>query len=353
VTKIRRAVLPADERGNDPNDFRDDPSYFEKIKPIDHMTWAGAYTLSDSDVDELRDPEWIIEDLVISGHLVIVAAEPNGGKTTIFAHLADEIVAKGYRVFYVNADIAGSDAARFIEQAKAGGWLAMLPDLKPGLSMNSVVENLEHINELGEPLDDVVFIFDTFKKMTDTMNKKRNKEVLALLRSLTGKGATIILLAHTNKYKDAEGKPIYEGTGDIRSDCDELIYLIPQKHPDNSLTVSTEPDKVRGTFKPITFEISPDRKVSKAPVYVDTAAAARARAEYQEDLPDIEVILEALNADKHKQSEIVEHCKGHKISKRTTLKVLRRYALEGPHQQWNEQRALQHNTVLYHRLSEN
>ena len=44
------------------------------------------------------------------------------------------------------------------------------------------------------------------------------------------------------------GKPIYEGTGDLRSDVDELIYFIPEKHEDGSMTVSTDPDKTRGKF---------------------------------------------------------------------------------------------------------
>jgi hypothetical protein len=75
--------------------------------------------------------------------MVIVVAEPNGGKTTIFAHLAGEMVQAGYRVFYVNADISGSDAAEFIEASKAGKWTALLPDLIPGMSMQDVIERLE------------------------------------------------------------------------------------------------------------------------------------------------------------------------------------------------------------------
>jgi hypothetical protein len=170
-----------------------------------------------------------------------------------------------------------------------------------------------------------------------------------LLRSLTGKGATIVALGHTNKYKDSDGKPIYEGTGDIRSDADELIYLIPQKHDDKSMTVSTEPDKVRGTFEPITFNISPNRQVTRASHYVDTAAQRKAHDRHEADLPEIEVILQTLDAGKVKQSEILEHCREHKIGKRAVLRILREYS-RGTYQQWTAHRGFENNVIQYFRL---
>jgi hypothetical protein len=283
---------------------------------------------------------------------VIVVAEPNGGKTTIFARLAGEMVAAGYRVFYVNADISGGDAAKFIETARSGCWTPMLPDLRPGLSMQNVVEQLAAMNEAGSDLSEVVFVFDTFKKMTDVIAKKQVREILKLLRSLTAKGMTVILLAHTNKYRDSDGKPIFEGTGDVRSDCDELIYLIPQKHPDGTMTVSTQPDKVRGDFKPVTFNISRDRNVTRATEYVDTGAERAAEERYQNDEPDIRVILDAIDAGIHKQNEIIEHCKAHRVGKRTALRVLRDYS-EGRRKQWDSQRGMENNTVRYYAFGVN
>jgi KaiC/GvpD/RAD55 family RecA-like ATPase len=349
---VRHVELPPGQSGEkDPNDYRDRPEVLEKI--TDPMGWVDGFTLNDAEVAELKSPEWIIQDLVIRGHLIIVVAEPNGGKTTIFSHLAGEMVSKGYRVFYVNADISGSDAAHFIQQSRKGGWVALLPDLKPGLSMNDVIDNLKKMNASTDPLDDVVLVFDTLKKMTDVISKKSVKELLNLLRSLTGKGVTIILLGHTNKYKDADGKPVYEGTGDVRSDPDELIYLIPQQHDDKSMTVSTDPSaKVRGDFKPITFNISRDRQVTRAGEYVDTFALRKAQAQYEIDAPEIEVITQALEAGSLKQSEIVEFCKGHRIGKRTTLRLLNTYA-KGHYQRWVKERTFQHNAITYRAISPN
>ncbi len=347
MTKICVKTLPRTVRGNDPNDHRDEPNYLALAVTPDCVAWAEDFILSDADIAELKAPEWIIPDLVIRGHLLVVVAEPNGGKTTIFSHLSGEMVAAGYRVYYVNADIAGSDAAQFIETARHGGWNALLPDMRPGLSMQSVVDHLQKMNAAGGDLSKIVFVFDTLKKMTDVIAKKQVRETLKLLRSLTAKGMTVILLAHTNKYRDTEGKPVFEGTGDVRADADELIYLIPQKHPDGSMTVSTDPNKVRGDFSPITFNIARDRIVTRATEYIDTAAERAAEQQYELDAPDIRVILDAIECGQHKQTAIIEHCKAHRVGKRTVLRLLRDYS-SGKRKLWEARRGMEKNTMLYH-----
>ncbi len=303
--------------------------------------------MSESQVQGLNKPDWIIRNLVIQGHLIIVVGEPNAGKTTIFAHLSGQMVSAGYRVFYVNADISGSDAAEFVEQSQDGGWTAMLPDLQPGLSIRSVLEKLKVMNESGQKLSEAVFIFDTLKKMTDVISKPQVKELLRLFRSLTGKGMTIILLGHTNKYGDRDGKPIYEGTGDIRSDADELIYLIPKKNADGSLTVSTNPDKKRGSHQPITFEISPERCVQLSDSYVDTAGARKAQGEFGQDKELIDIILDAIAHGKVIQKNIIEECRKEGFGMPRIGKILRKYS-EGPYKRWDRiKRPSENNAWVY------
>jgi len=316
----------------------------------DPYEWTKDFVVSEEEIRNLKRPEWIIPNLVIRGHMVIVVAEPNAGKTTIFAHLAGEMADLGYRVFYVNADISGSDAAEFLEASKKRGWTALLPDLKPGRSMQHVIDHLAEMNEKGGDLSNVVFIFDTLKKMTDVINKKSVKNLLRLMRALTGKGMTIIPLGHTNKYGVADGKPIFEGTGDVRADCDELIYLIPKRHEDKSMTVSTLPDKKRGDFEPITFNISAERVVTRASEHVDTEALRLEEIQWAKDETVIQAITDALKAGRVKQTEIVEFCRSAAgIGRRSVEAVLNRYA-SGPRQQWTRQRGMQKNSIRYHRV---
>jgi hypothetical protein len=353
MTKIVHALIPRTDRGNDPNDHRDDPEYLNRVAVPDPFDWTEEFTLTDAEVDGLVDPVWIVPDLIIQGHLVIVVAEPNGGKTTIFAHLAGDMVQAGYRVLYVNADIAGSNAADFIERAKAGGWAALLPDMKAGRSMQDVVAKLEAMNETGADVGGVVLILDTLKKCVDVIAKAQARKFLQLLRSLSAKGMTIIALAHTNKYHGADGKPVFEGVGDLRSDADELIYFIPVKNEDGTMTVSTEPDKVRGDFQPITFTIAKDRTVTRAEQYIDTATEREREQRYRDDEVLIDFILDALAAGVHKQTEIITRCKAEaQMGKRTVLRVLRDYGTPaaGRWQRWDSQRGFEHNTLRYYPL---
>ena len=273
------------------------------------LSWTAEFKVSKEEADEISDPEWIIENLVISGHLIVIPAKPNGGKTTIFFHLSGEMVAKGYDVYYVNADISGGDAKSMIYEADEMGVELLLPDMKVGKSMDNVVTRLNEMNESPSSLSNVVFIFDTLKKMTDVIQKAKSKELYKLLRSLTSKGMTIVLLAHTNKYNDEEGNPIFEGTGDLRSDVDELIYLIPERHEDGTMTVSTSPDKVRGTFTPISYKISKDRDVTLLPKYIDTKLMVMKKSKMDKDRELIDAIDLAINDGHNNQKSIIDYIK--------------------------------------------
>ena len=66
---------------------------------------------------------------------------------------------------------------------------------------------------------------DTLKKFTEVLSKSDNKKFYSLLRGLTHKGASFLLLAHANKYLDENGNLVYEGTGDTQADIDAMYYL--------------------------------------------------------------------------------------------------------------------------------
>lgn len=313
--------------------------------PAGHLDWTEQFQMTESEAAAIADPEWIVPNLVVRGHLIFIPAEPNGGKTTIFWHLAKGMTKDGYSVNYVNADVAGADAKKFVQEAKESGVSLLLPDMKRGLSMQDVVTHLIDMNRNGGDFSGYVFIFDTLKKMTSVINKTASAELYKVLRGLTAKGMTVICLAHTNKYPGEDGKPVFEGTGDMRSDCDEMIYLIPQKHDDGSLTVSTKPDKVRGSFVPITFEITPEREVQQTE-YVDVAEQNRQQALLEIDQPTIEAISAAIQRGHQKQGEIIVACKNNGISKRTVQAVLKRYT-KGPIRIWDAERQEKNNAICY------
>lgn len=316
-----------------------------KKRAAPNLDWTGAFTLSNEEKEMLTDPKFIEPDLIVQGHVIAIVAEPNGGKTTIMSHIAGEI-APDYQVYYVNADVSGADAKSLLNHAEAHGYELLLPDMKAGFSMDDVVRQIVRMNDVDADYSGIVFIFDTLKKMTDVINKKAAKELYKTLRGLSAKGMTIVLLAHTNKYADDDGKPIYEGTADLRSDIDELIYLVPSRHSDGSMTVSTLPDKKRADIKPITFEISADRTVRRADVYVDVVATRKAEATREKDEAVIASISEAIRSGKTKQTEIVAHCKAGGFGWRTVQRVLKDYS-KPPLHLWTREPGFERNAWLH------
>jgi len=312
-------------------------------------SWMSDFMMSDKEMDKIAHPTFLYDNLIIQGHLIAIPAPPNGGKTTILMHIAGQI-AKDISVVYINADVGGGDAKHYYKQAKETGIKLLLPDMKVGQSMNNIVEILEQMNQVDRDYSNYLYIFDTLKKMTDVINKNKAKELYKTLRGLSAKGMTIVLLAHTNKYKGDDGELIYEGTGDLRADVDELIYFIPQHHDDKSMTVSTKPDKVRGEFEPVTFNVSSTREVSLSDGYIDTFKLSKWDKQKDKDSHIIDAIIECLDDGINSQMAIVDYCKNkYDIGWRTTKRVLK-YFSEGDKRLWNAEKGFQKNRINYSKV---
>ena len=314
--------------------------------PDNPISWTEEFKVTQEEAEAFADPNFIIAGLIVQGQLHIIAAEPNGGKTTVFFYLAGEMVAKGFRVVYVHADVSAGDSKEFVEKAEKEGISLLLPDMKVGKSMADIVAKLENQNKTASDLSGVVFIFDTLKKMADLINKSATKRIMSTLRGLTAKGATVICLAHTNKYPDKNGRPVFEGTGDVRSDAGNLIYLIPDKLSDGSMTVSVEPDKQRAALEKMSFKISPEREVTRLDEYQDIAGRKQAQNQKEKDQSVIKKVTVAIRAGKSKQSDIIKDCKANGLSERQSRNVLKRYA-KGQAKLWNVRRGAENNSLLY------
>jgi hypothetical protein len=346
---------PANEKGNghapvngkahEPSEGA--PKASSTKSPADPFAWLRDHEMTDEEAEQIADPTFIEPGFIVESHVVALVARPNGGKTTIMFHLACRWPQLGYQVVYVHADTNPADAKRMRELALARGVRYLTPDLKVGKGMPDVVEEVERLAASDTDLRGWVFIFDTLKKMTNVINKGALRELLALLRKLSARGMTVIVLAHTNKYKNAEGEYQFEGTNDLLADVDELIYFEPLKNPDGSITVSTRKEKSRATIVPMTWDIAPDLTVSARTDYLDVAATVRAAKEREEDAPVIEVITDCLFAKPKKQTEIIEHCRLLKFAERRVRRVLMTYSGE----LWKSEKQFQKNAWLYTRIT--
>lgn len=279
-------------------------------------------------VSKIADAEFAWLDLIVQGHMIAICAKPNGGKTTIMVHAAGEMASKnGYQVIYINADAAASDLKHYKKHAGDFGYKLLSPDLA-NEAPEKVIHELKKLAIGNHNLSGHVLILDTLKKFTDMMCKKRGKELYSILRALTTKGMTIICLAHTNKYNDNDGKPIFEGVGDLRSDFDELIYLIPCKNEDGSMTVSTAIDKCRAVLQECSFNISANRDVHVLNKYVDTVAASHLQEKLKDDDDVIQFISNNIELQSKSVTELYELARGSglHLSRKRIDSVLKRYS---------------------------
>lgn len=281
------------------------------------------FALTDEEADELADPTWIEPGFVAQGHMIVIIARPNGGKTTIVFHHACQW-ADRYRVVYVDADSNPGDVKRMRAVAQEHGVMYVTPHMKVGQSMREVVDAFRTIIDSGADMSGQIWIFDTLKKMGDVINKRSLKDILNVCRQATGRGATVILLGHANKYKDEDGLDKFEGTQDLENDCDELIYFTPMDTPEG-LTVSTRCTKRRAAIAEMTWTISKSRSVARRDAYVDVVAIGRDAEQREKDQSIIEVISGAIAAGSKTQSEIAAQCKVARISRKSTIAVLKRY----------------------------
>jgi len=287
-------------------------------------------------VKNIADAKFAWRRLIPEGHMIAICSKANGGKTTLMVHIAGDMAKDGYRVIYINADASASDIKEYKHHAMEYGYTLINPDLTNGTA-DRVIEELKFASTSQSDCSKVVIVLDTLKKFGDMMNKSKSKQFNSLLRTLTAKGITVICLAHTNKHDDKDGKPIFEGTGDLRNDFDELIYLIPIRNPDGTTTVSTLKDKTRADIRDESFVITADREVKLLEHHIDTLAISEWQKNLADDEPVIKFILEHISPISKTATELrtIAMNANVKYSRNRLDAVLKRYcARNSPDPKW-------------------
>ena len=149
-------------------------------------------------------------------------------------------------MFYVNADDSFKGTVEKTELAESWGFHMVTPN-QNGFTSSEVPQMMLELAETGDAKG-VVIILDTLKKFTDLMHKRESSEFGNISREFISAGGTLICLAHTNKHRSADGKPIYSGTSDISDDCD-CVYILDKldgRMFEDEVAVEFVNDKSRG-----------------------------------------------------------------------------------------------------------
>jgi len=177
--------------------------------------------------EQMLEDKFVLGRLAILGQLTDLYAKPNSGKTLMVIWLLIQAIKSGQidaeDVFYINADDNFRGLVFKLKLAEQYGYMQLAPgfnDFKSDLFLRYLQKMIEEQSARGK-----VVILDTLKKFTDVMDKKVATGFGKVAREFVSSGGTIIMLAHTNKHRDADGQLVFSGTSDVVDDAD-CVYML-------------------------------------------------------------------------------------------------------------------------------
>lgn len=197
---------------------------------------------------QMLDDTFILEGIAIQGQATVLYAKPNSGKTLLTLFLLREGASKGNfkpeDVFYINADDNYKGLVTKLEIAEKYNFNMVAPSFND-FNVSDFAHYIAHMIREDE-CNGKVIILDTLKKFTNIMDKKVSSDFGKIMRGFVTKGGTMIMLAHTNKNRDNDGKVVFSGTSDIVDDVDCAYTIDVTEQNDITKTVLFENIKSRG-----------------------------------------------------------------------------------------------------------
>ncbi len=283
---------------------------------------------------------YVLDRIAILGQATTIYAKPNTGKTLLVLWMLIESIKagriSGENVYYINADDDYKGLVYKTSLAEKHGFQMLAPG-------HNDFESVALQGYMRQMIDDgtasgTVIILDTLKKFTDLMDKRKGSAFMDRAREYISNGGTLIMLAHTNKNRDADGKAVFSGTSDVVDDCDCVFILDEVAKTNTTKQVLFENIKCRGDVaNELAFSYSVEegkhyqyRLESVEPADKNATAkakeekiAADARAKDQEI---IDAITEAIEQGITQKTPLIlaaHDCSG--ISKRRLTTILTRY----------------------------
>lgn len=182
------------------------------------------------------------------GQYTLFFAAPNTGKTLLTYWMLIEAFKTGRinpnHIFYLNADDHQAGLIQKLELAEKWRFHLIVPEYK-GFSVKKLLSIIRELQENDLAAESVI-ILDTVKKFTTPMDKIQVSAFNDIIRPFIAKGGTVIGLAHTNKNRNQDGKPIYGGTSDLVDDAD-CAYTIDVVATDDQTKICTvEFERIKG-----------------------------------------------------------------------------------------------------------
>jgi hypothetical protein len=191
---------------------------------------------------------YVIGKIAILGQTTVIYAPPNAGKTLITIALLIETIKNQTlppeNILYINADDNAKGLFQKLVLAEKHGFLMLAPG-EMGYRLSQTQSYLLKMVKDNTAHGKVV-VLDTAKKFTDIMDKKSSSDFGKVIRSFVMAGGSVIMLAHVNKHRDAEGHVIAAGTSDLTDDADCAYTVDVQSEGEGRYMAIFENKKARG-----------------------------------------------------------------------------------------------------------
>ncbi|MDD5276673.1 MAG: bifunctional DNA primase/polymerase [Methylovulum sp.] len=265
--------------------------------------------------------KFVLGRIAIYGQATAIYAKPNTGKTLLTLWLLIQAVnAKsiaGTDVFYINADDNYRGLVEKLKLAERHGFEMLAPGHN-GFEAKLFIAYMQAMVK-DKSAHGKIIILDTLKKFADLMDKKTSTDFMKVGRVFVTNGGTLILLAHTNKNRNGDGKVVFGGTSDIVDDVD-CAYTLDEISGENGKKcvlfenikargdVDTEAGYTYSTAQGQTYQQRLDSIESLDKTTAEQAKQERRISEQLEkDKPVIDAILEALEQGNTLKTDLVRN----------------------------------------------
>jgi len=180
----------------------------------------------------------------------ILVSAPGEGKTNLALGICNLSLSDGNieRVIYIDKDNSPGGMKNRVEILMTkyhGRFLYMHESKIDDVTMTNTIKRLEQ-----NDLTDTLIVFDSLVNFSgNTSEEKHIKPFMEQTKRLRNQNATILVLHHTRKSKDEDGKSLFTGSQVIRSQVDSMIYVSKLSDENNELICRCKWDKERAVIE--------------------------------------------------------------------------------------------------------
>lgn len=157
---------------------------------------------------------FLVDGLIKKGYHTVLYGNSGTNKTTITMKFCVDIIKRYPDMEILYCLLDGSDEIAIQLEETLPNNATVVSDASSSEIIKMLTETMEKEN-----LDDMVVVFDTYKKFQEKVNDKgSNTTFLKLVRRFVNAGATVLSIAHTNK-----DKATFSGTAEMEQDTDGMI----------------------------------------------------------------------------------------------------------------------------------